>query len=261
MASTVFVDTVTHIPAAWANDVNTLVYDIFQGAQTVGQARAALGFSTMAYQPADNVQIAGGTINNVVIGYAAANLAQFTEVRLLSPILDLQQATTKAYVDTLFASAPVSGKYDKIGGPISGPITQPWGYFSTTADSLSGQYILRATTTNATVTEMFLPTGGRLVLPDDATWKFQVEVVARRTDINDESLALNFKGCVDRNTGAGTIALVGPVTQETVAQDSPAWAVTVDADVINGSLRLRVQGELGKTIRWMAFVRTVEVSG
>lgn len=48
MASTFFVDTVTHIEGHWANDVNTLVYTIFGGAQTKKKARDGLGVTDLA---------------------------------------------------------------------------------------------------------------------------------------------------------------------------------------------------------------------
>lgn len=132
-------------------------------------------------------------------------------------------------------------------------------------DNYSGQYILRAQTIAGTITEMFLNGSGgtqRMVVPDDTTWLFDIKIVARRTDVNDEGFAVKYEGAIDRNVGVGTIALIGPPLQTTIADDSGGiWTVTVDADTTNGALRIRVTGEVGKTIRWVAFVRTVEVSG
>lgn len=63
-----FVDTVTHVPAVWANAVNTLVYDIFGASVTLAQAQARLGLQSLAYQNHERVNIGGGNINNVAIG-------------------------------------------------------------------------------------------------------------------------------------------------------------------------------------------------
>lgn len=46
MADTTFIDQQTVISAQWANDVNDLVYDIFQGASTANEAVAVLPAAT-----------------------------------------------------------------------------------------------------------------------------------------------------------------------------------------------------------------------
>lgn len=127
----------------------------------------------------------------------------------------------------------------------------------------AGLYILSNNTTDATLTELFIngTSGSRLVLPDDTTWFFRVDVVARRTDVNDESAAFSFEGAIDRNVGAGTTALVGAVTGGAVTTDTTAWVVTVDADNGNGTLRVTVNGEAAKNISWVAKIETVQVTG
>lgn len=135
------------------------------------------------------------------------------------------------------------------------------GNFAVAGDARTGQYVLKASTTDATVTEMLINGGTRLALSNDSTWMFHVQVVARRTDVDGESASYKFEGCIDRNANAASTALVGTVLSTILAEDSTAWDVTVDADTTNGSLRLRVTGEAAKSIRWVAFVRTVEVRG
>lgn len=124
----------------------------------------------------------------------------------------------------------------------------------------SGQYILYRTTTNATLTELFLDgISQRLVLNNLTSWFFEIKLIARRTDSLNETASYAIHGTIDRQSGAATVALVGdPFIQG--SEDSLPWDITVDADTTNGSLRLRVTGESGKTIKWVAFVRTVEVT-
>jgi hypothetical protein len=122
------------------------------------------------------------------------------------------------------------------------------------------QYILHGITTNATQTEILTEEDARLVLPDDSTWTFEMLITARRSDANDESAAYRIFGCIDRNTGVATTALVGSLTTDTI-EDTVAWNVTVDADTTNGSLRIQVTGEASKTIRWVATVRTTQTFG
>lgn len=158
------------------------------------------------------------------------------------------------------------------GSGISGRITETTsggfkltraGNFASSGDAQSNEYVLRTQTTNATVTEMFLDgTGGskRMVLVSDSTWKYECHVVARRTDADNESAGYQYAGVIDNN--AGTTALVGTVqTIMTEQEDVAAWAVIITADNTNDSLKVEVTGEAGKAIRWVAFIRTVEVTG
>lgn len=68
MSGILFVDTVTHVPAVWANAVNTLVYDIFGASTTLAQAQQRLGLQSLAYQLHSQVNITGGNINGVEMG-------------------------------------------------------------------------------------------------------------------------------------------------------------------------------------------------
>ncbi len=141
-------------------------------------------------------------------------------------------------------------------------LAQNNGNFATYGDAITREYVLRNSTTNATPTELFLNgSSTKMTLVNDSTWKFEIHVVARRTDVNDESAAYTISGCIDRNASAATTALVGTPTVTVIGEDTAAWNVTVDADTINGGPRIMVTGEASKTIRWVAFVRTVEVIG
>jgi hypothetical protein len=148
-------------------------------------------------------------------------------------------------------------------------IKQSAGDFATVDDAITNQYVLRTQTTDATQTEMFRDGAGgsvRMELSPDSTWRFEIHVVARKTLDGSpptyESAGYKYSGVIDR-TGASptTTAIVGSVSETIDAEDSAAWSVTVDADNANNALRIQVTGEASKTIRWVAFVRTVEVTG
>lgn len=138
--------------------------------------------------------------------------------------------------------------------------------FIADANNRGRQFSLFVQTTNATQTE--LTTNGAAaaasnvyVLLDDSTHGFYLQIIARRTDVDNESAFFEFEGCIDRNAGAGTTALVGTVIKTIVARDSIAWDVEVDAEIVNGALRVRATGEAGKTIRWNCYGRAAEVVG
>ncbi len=150
----------------------------------------------------------------------------------------------------------------RAGAGIHGQIAHSAGLFSAQGDAQRSAYVGRKQTTNGTQAELFLDnSSARLTIPNDSTWAFEILIVARRTDANDESAAYLVTGCIDRNASAATTALVGSITKTVIAEDTAAWDIDVDADTTNGSLRIRVTGETSKTINWVAYIRTVETTG
>jgi hypothetical protein len=105
MSSINFIDTVTHLPAEWANDVDALIYDVFQGAQTLGEVKDIMGFGTCAYQDANNVQIVGGDINATVIGLTTPANAKFENAWLVFDPTNARHAASKNYVDNSVLNA------------------------------------------------------------------------------------------------------------------------------------------------------------
>lgn len=158
--------------------------------------------------------------------------------------------------DTL---AFVEGGNEIIRIGATGNIRLTNGSFSTLGDAAVTQYILRATTTDATVTEMLINGTDRMTLENNSTWKFDVSVVGRRTDGDDENAAYTFKGCIYRNATAASTTIAGSVNKNVDAEQILDWDASVDADTTNGSLRIRVTGEASKTIRWVAFVTATQV--
>jgi hypothetical protein len=141
-----------------------------------------------------------------------------------------------------------------------GQLAHAAGMFAAAGDAQVSHWVLRKTTTDATVGDMFTDgSAARPQVADDTTWMVKALVVARRTDADNESAAYELTACFDKNT-AGSLTIVGAVTKTVVAEDTAAW----DATIVAGSataLAVRVTGEAAKTIRWVAYVTTVEVSG
>lgn len=136
------------------------------------------------------------------------------------------------------------------------------GRFATDGDAQVRHFVSRRSTSNATPTELLLDNSAAvLTIPNDTTWAFEIYIAARRTDANDESAAYLLQGCIDRNASAATTALVGSVTKTVIAEDTAAWDVAATADTTNGYLAITVTGEAAKTIRWVASVKVVQVTG
>ncbi len=144
----------------------------------------------------------------------------------------------------------------------SGELAYANGAFAVVGDAQFSQFVLRIATLDAAITELFLDgIIHRLVLPDNTTLVFDIYIAARRTDVDDESAGYLVQGVIDRNTGVATTALVGAITKTVIAEDTVAWDVDVNADTTNGSLRIQVTGEVGKTIYWVASVKITQVTG
>lgn len=137
------------------------------------------------------------------------------------------------------------------------------GRFGSAGDAQVGQYLLRTHTVNAAFTEAFLDgTGGsaRLTVPDDSTWSFKVRITGHRTDAGDGHAGYTVEGVIFRQAGVGTTAFQGAPIKNVIAESDPSWDINISADTTNGSLKIEVKGQAGKTIRWVAHVETLEVT-
>lgn len=112
------------------------------------------------------------------------------------------------------------------------------------------------TTVDSAVTEMY-----QLVLPNDTTWFFTINIAARRTDGDNESAAYRFEGALDRNATPADTSFVGLIAKTVFAEDIVNWDTTVSIDQTTGALVIKVTGEDGKTILWNAKIDITESTG
>jgi len=134
------------------------------------------------------------------------------------------------------------------------------GSFTSQGDAQTSIYVLRNTSSGTTTSELFLDGSGssaRLTIASGRTVTFDILVVGRE-DSNGESAGYHILGVIE-NVGGNT-AIVGSATVTVLGEDDTSWYVTVDADVTNQALRIQVHGGVGDTVRWVATVRTAEVS-
>lgn len=137
------------------------------------------------------------------------------------------------------------------------------GEFATAGDAQYGLYVLRTETTNNTVTEMFLDgiTGTqRILLPTNSLFTFDILVAARRTDAVGGGAGYRVIGVIKKDATNASTTFVGTPSKTIIGETDGPWNVSVVADTTNGSLRVNVVGQTGKTIRWVATVRTTEVT-
>lgn len=145
-------------------------------------------------------------------------------------------------------------------------IVQSNGRFSGSGDAQAGSYLLRGISVNSMETELFLDGTGlgggtqRLLLVDDSTWTFKATITGHRTDSSDGHAGYTIEGVIYKMSGANTISFVGKPTITVIAESNRQWDVNVYADTTNGSLKITTTGQVGKQIRWLAQVTTVEIT-
>ena len=119
-------------------------------------------------------------------------------------------------------------------------------------------YVLYATTSDATQTELFLNgSSTRILLPDNTTMMFEADVVGRNST-GTKHCAFRLQGVIDRTSSS--TAMIGTVNETIIAETVEAWAATATADDTNDTVVIKVTGEASTTIRWTAFVKTTRIT-
>jgi hypothetical protein len=138
---------------------------------------------------------------------------------------------------------------------IFGSKAQANGQFTGAGDAQKVDVVLRNETTSAATTELFLDGQAatqRLVIPNNSVVTFEIMVAARRTDANGGGAGYRFHGVIRKDTTAASTTFVGTPSKVILGETNASWNADVVADTTNGSLRVNVTGEAGKTIRWVA---------
>lgn len=144
---------------------------------------------------------------------------------------------------------------------LHGGVSHSAGSFTNSGDAQAGSYVLRGITTSSNTTEIFLDgVSDKFLLSQQTSVAFTITVIARRTDSGNEGALYELRGGIDRQDTVLSTRIIGRINKTVIAEDSPLWDVIVDADTFFGALRVKVKGEDGKTIRWVAHIRTVEVT-
>jgi hypothetical protein len=147
------------------------------------------------------------------------------------------------------ATASLYGQMAHGSGRFSGP----------DGDAQASRYVLRNETSTATPTELYLDgSWRRLSVDSEHAYTFDILIVAQ--SYGGQSAGYSAQGVIENV--AGTTSLVGTstITATALGEDNAAWGVVVEADPTNSALIIKVTGATATWIRWVASVRTAEVS-
>ena len=159
----------------------------------------------------------------------------------------------------------VSSAYGTIPGGIFarssryGQMSYASGGFVVEGDAQTSVHVSRQITADATARELFLDgVSSRLTINSGRSMCFDILIVARSS--GGQSAAYRVHGLIENV--AGTTTLVPPPSPvvEVLGEDDAAWDVSVQADNANDALVIIATGNTGDIIRWVATVRSVEVS-
>tara|TARA_B100001964_G_scaffold1047_1_gene1221 strand:- start:387 stop:2162 length:1776 start_codon:yes stop_codon:yes gene_type:complete len=115
--------------------------------------------------------------------------------------------------------------------------------------------VLHCNTTDATPSPLYLDgSATEISVASDTTMSFEAKVVGRNKTAN-ESFVFILKGMAVNNSGTVTIFNQGT---DIVSETDEDWDAIAEANSTN--LRIKVTGEAGKDIMWVAQVNTVEVT-
>jgi len=212
--------------------------------------------------------IAGGTYNSVDGDYATASGGASNHVSGwygtvaggASNSVDSDYATIAGG-----ASNSASGKYSSIAGGYGAVATQYGesayanGYFtSTPGTAQTSQYVLRGTSTGTTFTTLHLDGSASasqvITVPVGHAATFEILLIGR-TENGLKIGAYSFQGFCNSESSGVSIGSTIPYQ----AEYDTAWGAQLAEDDPNHALLIQVWGNTGDIVRWVAYVRTVEV--
>jgi hypothetical protein len=198
---------------------------------------------------ANNAVVAGGAsnsasgLNSIVLGGSNS-----TASGIASVILGGTRGTTRSISGSIASQAS------------DDPIT------ATAGVSQLAMLILARQTTDATATVLASNASAaaatnQIALPNNSAYYFRGEVIAGVTGAGD-SKGWYIEGLIKRGANAAATSVVGTPTVTSLYADTGAatWSVAVAADTTLGCLKITVTGQAATTIRWVAQVRTTEMT-
>lgn len=245
--------------SAYSSAFGHNAYSTGQDGVAIGQARstgtdsfaAAISTNSSSYGASGANSIAmgrqskAGNINSVSIGSFASATGD-------SSYALGYQATAESFNSVCIGA---NSKSDR-----TGKIAFAAGIFAVTGDAQGGQFILRRLTTDATP-KTLSTTGGnggasnQIVANSDTAITFDGTITALQ-DGAQAYASWRIEGLLVNDGGTTTLAN----SATTVIQNSSGWGMALSADNTNNALAITCTGEAAHNIRWVANIRTTEVT-
>jgi hypothetical protein len=204
-----------------------------------GQSNNSIGFTSAVISGSGNT--ASGQSSMVAGGESSTANGTF------SSVVGGRYGTTRSIVGNFVSPAS--------DGPIA----------SSSGRQQLATLLLGRQTTDATATVLrsdpnAASTTNQVILPNNSAYFFQGQVVAGVTGAGDTK-GWTVEGVIKRGANAASTVLVGSTVMSSYGDAGAAtWLVAVTADTTNGGLAVTVTGAAATTIRWVAQIRTTEMT-
>jgi len=141
-----------------------------------------------------------------------------------------------------------------------GKLARACGHFGAAGDAQGGQFILRADTTDATATVLTannytVSSTNQIVAASDTCITFDGTITAMQNGAQAYA-SWKIEGLLVNDGGTTTLAN----SATTVIQNLSGWGMALSADNTNNALAITCTGEASHNIRWVANIRTTEVT-
>lgn len=135
------------------------------------------------------------------------------------------------------------------------------GNFTMEGDARAGVYVQRNTTAGSAVTPLYLNgVDQNLVVSQNSVWTYEILLTSKRIDAGTDAASFKIVGSIGRNTTLSSVFMVGTPSITVIGRTDASWDAIVIADATTGALVVKVNGAVGKTIRWVAKIMTLEVA-
>jgi hypothetical protein len=290
---TVFVDSLTASAASTNADVAFVAKGTGATLAQVPDSTTAGGDKRGTYATdwqksrASSTQVASGNYSGILSGQN--NTASGTRSIVVGGSSNTANGSNAAVVggQTNTASSTSSATMGGTSNTASGFISTVIGGTQGTTRSIAGNFVTPASnspiastagvqqlgtlligceTTDATATVLRSNTSAagttnQVILPNNSAYYFRGEVIAGVTGAGNTK-GWYVEGVIKRGGSAAATSLVGTptVTSSYADAGASAWTITATADTTNGGLAITVTGQAATTIRWVAQIRTTEMT-
>ena len=137
-----------------------------------------------------------------------------------------------------------------------------WGNDGSAGNAQAGQYVMSASTSDATPDELAIGASGNtdnyIVLPNNGAYAFSGTVVTRQQAADGTiSGAWEVKGLIRREANAGSTVLVNSAIE--VLSNASSLGLALSADTTNGGLAITCTGLASTDLRWVGTIKTTEI--
>lgn len=232
------------------------------------------GFKNLVASGTTNSTIGGGNRNSVTDSYGTIGGGQLNTNQAFAGFIGGGQANLipiaapfatvggGAFNNAVTANSTIPGGLRALTGSY-GQQAYASGVFANAGDAQSSLFVLRGLTmeTNFSQVELFLDGGAanqRMTVPNNATWTFHILVTAHDSTGTAAVSAFGgweIRGVIATDATGNPTLITSPAT---VINAPVGWIPSITSSA--SALVIKVTGPASPNIRWVASVRTVEVS-